>query len=1239
MTAQIELMISFADLEERNIEKDVDRARNAISNDLTNLGDLANYWAARNDIYAFMTSEDLGFINYNLASDNLTNESLYDMEINLILFMDSYGQMTFSRYLNISGKGEKIPQNLIEQLSLYGFCPGCLDKQSKSSGIILLSDQPMLIVTRPITNSTRTAPSMGRVVLGRYLTREEVSRLSDVTQLNLTIYPINDDHMSADLKQVRPLLSYDSPILIKSFDKDNISGYALLMDIYGNPLLILKVDGFREIYRQGARSVQNFIILFSAAGLLFLILTLLYLDRSVLSRLINLTADVTGISLSPNISARLRVQGKDELTYLAVSINDMLNALERTHAELVKSEKRYKAVVEDQTDLICRYLSDNTITFVNEAFCNFFSVDQEEAIGNKIEEIASDKQIRSSKQLKNKICAEHPVITYESQSGGPWDARWLLWTSRGLFDESKELIEIQSVGKEITELKAAEEALKESEDRYRQLVDLAPVGIVLHSAGRIAYINKAGTRFIGASSPDKILGKPILDFVHPDYRQIVIERVKRATKEAQASPMIEEKFLRLDGRTIDVEVAALAFGPYKGEQAVQVIFRDISERKKAEEARQESEERYRLISENMTDMIHLHTPDPDLRYVYVSPSIKISGYDPQELIGKSPFDIFILPEDAEIVKQSLSRMIESKGRVVSEYRVRIRDGSIAWVETSGNPILDLSGNVVLIICSSRDVSQRKQAEEALRRSQQLTSDIISFLPDAILAIDLDGKVIIWNRAMEILTGVKAEEMLGKGDYEHSLPFYEYRRPILVDMVLKPYEGYEAEYFSFQREGTAVVGEVFISTFGRHGSYLLAKATALCDNNGKIVGAIESIRDMTERRQIEQNLERTRVELHVAAEIQKSFIPKKTPIIPHFEVAAITIPAREVGGDFYDFISLPEGKYGLVIADVAGKSIPAALFMALSRMIIRVSATHQSEASEVLKNANNMIALDATAGMFVTLLYGVLDGEALTLNYANAGHPTPLLFRAENCNYEEEAATGIALGAKEGIAYEQRTITFSPGDMAVFYTDGVTEAMNLEGELFGLVRLNNTISKFCQSSAEDIIGKILKEIADFSGGQEQNDDITLMVLKARKHIEMHSEIMFAASQDEIPKITAYLDKVMSQGYFGKKEILEVQLAVEEACINIIRHGYRGAEGTILVMNDFEDDDLKVTIEDRARRFDPTQFEMPTFVDNVDERPLGGLGIHLLKSLVDESRYEYQEGKNRLTLIKYSRIKNS
>ncbi len=263
----------------------------------------------------------------------------------------------------------------------------------------------------------------------------------------------------------------------------------------------------------------------------------------------------------------------------------------------------------------------------------------------------------------------------------------------------------------------------------------------------------------------------------------------------------------------------------------------------------------------------------------------------------------------------------------------------------------------------------------------------------------------------------------------------------------------------------------------------------------MVGAIESVRDMTERRIMEQKLERSRTERHVAAEIQRSFLPKTTPDIANFEVAAVSIPAMEVGGDFYDFITLPHGDHGLVIADVAGKSIPAALFMALSRMIIRASAAHQSLATEVLRNANDMIASDATAGMFVTLLFGILDGEALTLKYANAGHLPPIIFKNRDGKYMEEAAPGIALGAKENADYEERTIKFEPGDVAVFYTDGVTEAMNPQGELYGLNRLIEAVSKTCQSSPEEIMGKILEDISTFRGDREQNDDITLVILKA------------------------------------------------------------------------------------------------------------------------------------------------
>ena len=280
----------------------------------------------------------------------------------------------------------------------------------------------------------------------------------------------------------------------------------------------------------------------------------------------------------------------------------------------------------------------------------------------------------------------------------------------------------------------------------------------------------------------------------------------------------------------------------------------------------------------------------------------------------------------------------------------------------------------------------------------------------------------------------------------------------------------------------------------------------------------------------------------------------------------------------------------------------------------------------------MIASDATAGMFVTLLFGVLDDEALTLRYANAGHPTPLLFKSRDCSYEEEVACGIALGAKEGASYEEQSIKFWPGDVAVFYTDGVTEAMNPKGELFGIKRLIGAVSKTCQSPAEEIMSRILKEVSAFREDREQNDDITLVVLKASPKAEEHALISVHSRDEEIPRVSQELEGIMSRAGFSGKQILDMQLAVEEAFINIIRHGYHGAYGTILIAMDFEEGSLKVKIEDDAPLFDPTRFQEPDFSAPLEERPVGGLGIHLIRSLSDEMRYEYENGKNRLMLIK-------
>jgi sigma-B regulation protein RsbU (phosphoserine phosphatase) len=271
-------------------------------------------------------------------------------------------------------------------------------------------------------------------------------------------------------------------------------------------------------------------------------------------------------------------------------------------------------------------------------------------------------------------------------------------------------------------------------------------------------------------------------------------------------------------------------------------------------------------------------------------------------------------------------------------------------------------------------------------------------------------------------------------------------------------------------------------------------------------------------------------------------------------------------------------------------------------------------------------------MFVTLLFGVLDGEALTLRYANAGHPTPLIFKSSNCMYVQEMACGIALGAKEGVSYEEQTIKFGLGDVAVFYTDGVTEAMNSKGELFGMKRLIEAVSKTCHSPAEEIMARILEEITAFREDREQNDDITLVVLKASPKAEGHALITVHSRDEEISRVSRELEGIMSRAGFSGKQILDMQLAVEEAFINIIRHGYHGSYGAILIAMDFEEGSLKVKIEDDAPPFDPTRFQEPDFSSDLKQRPVGGLGIHLMRSLSNEMRYEYVNGKNRLILIK-------
>jgi serine phosphatase RsbU (regulator of sigma subunit) len=243
-------------------------------------------------------------------------------------------------------------------------------------------------------------------------------------------------------------------------------------------------------------------------------------------------------------------------------------------------------------------------------------------------------------------------------------------------------------------------------------------------------------------------------------------------------------------------------------------------------------------------------------------------------------------------------------------------------------------------------------------------------------------------------------------------------------------------------------------------------------------------EIRERERIEQ-------ELRVARRIQQASLPKEVPTLEGWQIAPYYQPAREVGGDFYDFFELGEGRVGVVVGDATGKGVPAALVMASARSMLRAVAQASESPGDVLERVNDPLVTDIPPNMFVTCFYAILEPESGSLRYANAGHDLPYLHR--NGDAEELRARGMPLGIMPGMSYEEKEITLQAGEAALFYSDGLVEAHDPEGEMFGFPRLRALVA---EHGEERPLGDfLLEELYSFVGeGWEQEDDITLLTLE-------------------------------------------------------------------------------------------------------------------------------------------------
>jgi sigma-B regulation protein RsbU (phosphoserine phosphatase) len=247
------------------------------------------------------------------------------------------------------------------------------------------------------------------------------------------------------------------------------------------------------------------------------------------------------------------------------------------------------------------------------------------------------------------------------------------------------------------------------------------------------------------------------------------------------------------------------------------------------------------------------------------------------------------------------------------------------------------------------------------------------------------------------------------------------------------------------------------------------------------------REVAHMRQVQRDLD-------LAWRVQAGLLPGDRPVGPGWQLAATLIPSRQTSGDFYDLIPLPQGRLGILVADVADKGLGAALLMVLSRTLIRgFSAQYAARPDHVLAATNRRILEDTDTNYFVTAFYGILDPASGALTYSNAGHNPPLLLRAEgSASVQVLGPTGMALGVLEEVAWSQCTTHIAKGDMLVLYTDGITEAQNDQDEFFGTKRLLSVVQAELGHSAQDVHNAVLAEVGAFVGDTPQFDDITLLV---------------------------------------------------------------------------------------------------------------------------------------------------
>jgi sigma-B regulation protein RsbU (phosphoserine phosphatase) len=390
-------------------------------------------------------------------------------------------------------------------------------------------------------------------------------------------------------------------------------------------------------------------------------------------------------------------------------------------------------------------------------------------------------------------------------------------------------------------------------------------------------------------------------------------------------------------------------------------------------------------------------------------------------------------------------------------------------------------------------------------------------------------------------------------------------------------------------------------------------------------------------------ERIVSELAIAREIQLSLLPDSLPRRSGdggFDLCGRSLPARQVGGDFYDFFRLDDDRIGIAIGDVSDKGVPAALFMALSRTLLRATAMRVPAPDACLEQVNRLLCPENRQNMFVTLFYGVVNMRDGSLWYCNAGHLAPLLL-TDGAVRPIDSPGGMALGVFDDASYRADRLVLEPPSAVFLYTDGLTDAVNPEGADFGLGRLEALLAPLGGDAPQRIVDEVFAEVERHAGTAEQFDDLTTLVLRvdqlATDPMAEHAAeaFDFAADLQQVPLLARKISTLLERRGYDDKAIFAVNLVLEELIVNVISYGYDddAAHSIRVEIHHQPPDAVRVVLVDDGKPFDPrTSGPPPRLDEDVSTRPVGGLGLHLTREMVDAIDYRRVGDRNVTTFVR-------